>query len=159
MQFYAYLWLRIDGTPYYAGKGSGDRAFSVKTHKVKPPVDRSRIVIYFVLSEAEAFDLEMTLIAWYGRKDLGTGCLRNFTNGGEGRAGYKISETVRQRMGQSQKGNSNSAQYKRSEQGRQEARSVVQAHGLTFRGRKHSSDTRAKQSAAAKARWERVHAS
>jgi hypothetical protein len=36
------------------------------------------------MSEAEAFDLEMTLIAWYGRKDIGTGCLRNLSGGGEG---------------------------------------------------------------------------
>jgi predicted XRE-type DNA-binding protein len=35
-------------------------------------------------SEADALAAEMFLIAYYGRKDLGTGCLRNRTDGGEG---------------------------------------------------------------------------
>jgi hypothetical protein len=104
MQFYAYLWLREDGTPYYAGKGFGDRAFVARGHKVRPPPDRSRIIIYLTLSEAEAFALEMTLIAWYGRKDLGTGCLRNFTNGGEGQAGRIASAQERRNLSLSHQG-------------------------------------------------------
>jgi len=61
-QFYAYLWLREDGTPYYAGKGCKNRAYQRDGHRVYPP-EKSRIIIYPVLSEAEAFALEMTLIA------------------------------------------------------------------------------------------------
>jgi hypothetical protein len=34
-------------------------------------------------SEAAAFAVEKFLIAYYGRLDIGTGCLRNMTGGGE----------------------------------------------------------------------------
>ena len=36
------------------------------------------------LSESEAIELEVFLIKEYGRRDLGTGCLINLTDGGEG---------------------------------------------------------------------------
>jgi hypothetical protein len=92
MEFYTYLWLREDGTPYYVGKGSGKRAFISSGHVVRRP-QKERIVIYPALSEEEAFETEAVLIWYYGRKDLGTGCLRNLTDGGEGGiAGIKISE-------------------------------------------------------------------
>lgn len=82
--FYTYLWLRESGTPYYAGKGTGRRAFSSSAHGVHRPVDRVRILIQEFPSEEDAFEAEKFLIAYYGRKDLGTGCLRNLTDGGEG---------------------------------------------------------------------------
>lgn len=80
--FYTYLWLREDGTPYYAGKGSGVRAFVRDNHRVPcPPKDR--VLIQEFDSETDAFEAEKFLIAFYGRKDVGTGCLRNMTDGGE----------------------------------------------------------------------------
>lgn len=86
--FYAYLWLRQNGTPYYVGKGSEGRAFyGSRTNGIKPPSKRSNILIIGRLSEQEAFATEMELIRNWGRKDNGTGCLRNFTNGGEGTVG------------------------------------------------------------------------
>jgi hypothetical protein len=66
MQFYSYLWLRDDTTPYYAGKGSGDRAFLTKTHKVKPPVDKSLILVFSHATEEEAFESEKNFIKWFG---------------------------------------------------------------------------------------------
>jgi hypothetical protein len=81
--FYTYLWLREDGTPYYVGKGKGNRAFIGNRHKVPVPPDRSRILIQEFPSEKDALSAEMFLIAYYGRKDVGTGCLRNLTPGGE----------------------------------------------------------------------------
>jgi hypothetical protein len=90
--FYTYLWLREDGTPYYVGKGHGDRAYTRVGHKQKPP-SIGRMVFYIARDEAEAFENEIALIWYYGRKDLGTGCLRNLTDGGEGFTGKHTDET------------------------------------------------------------------
>jgi hypothetical protein len=83
MIFYTYLWLREDGTPYYAGKGSGNRAYVSAGHVYHRPADSARILILGRASSADAFETEKELIRNWGRKDLGTGCLRNLTDGGE----------------------------------------------------------------------------
>ena len=84
MDYYTYAYLRKDGTPYYVGKGIGRRAFTSHCHSVKiPPRDR----ILFLkqnLTEEQAFIHEIYMISVLGRKDLGTGILRNLTDGGEG---------------------------------------------------------------------------
>ena len=97
-QFYAYLWLRDDGTPYYAGKGTGQRAFWRAGHRVNPPADKSRILLFARISEDEAFATEKELIRNWGRKDNGTGCLRNLTDGGEGLADHAHSQETRRKM-------------------------------------------------------------
>jgi hypothetical protein len=89
MEFYTYLWLREDGTPYYVGKGHGARAFQTKDHNVKCPKDLSRIIVQPQPSEEAAFAVERFFIEFYGRQDVGTGCLRNRTAGGEGCTGGK----------------------------------------------------------------------
>lgn len=83
MQFYSYLWVQEDETPYYVGKGSGDRAYRKSGHRVFPPVDKARIFIFPQESERDAFESEIALIALFGRKNKGTGCLENHTDGGE----------------------------------------------------------------------------
>lgn len=84
MEFYSYLWLREDGTPYYAGKGSGRRAYRGHRHRgLQPPRDVSLILVFSHSSEAEAFESEKAFIRWFGRKDSGTGCLINHTDGGD----------------------------------------------------------------------------
>ena len=92
VNFYAYLWLREDGSPYYAGKGTGRRAYESYAHGVHRPKDRSRIIIFDKPSEQDAFDAEKELIRRWGRIDNGTGCLRNLTDGGEGVSGSKHTE-------------------------------------------------------------------
>ena len=86
--FYTYAYLRKkDRTPYYIGKGKGKRAYDKHTHRVKVPDDRDRIIFLKEnVSEREAWDYEREMIQFYGRKDLGTGILRNMTDGGEGPA-------------------------------------------------------------------------
>lgn len=81
--YYVYAYLREDNTPYYIGKGKAGRAF--REDRPFKPNDLKRIsIIEQNLTEAQAFDLEIELIAKYGRKDLNTGILRNKTDGGEG---------------------------------------------------------------------------
>ena len=90
-KYYVYLYLREDGTPYYVGKGKGNRAFSLKRRISPPP--KERIIIHTKnLSENGAFELEKKLITQYGRKDNDTGILRNLTDGGEGSSGRFFSE-------------------------------------------------------------------
>lgn len=94
-RFYVYLYLRENGSPYYVGKGNGNRAYS--RHKVnKPPKDKCRIKILFKdLYEDESLEIEKRLIKLWGRKNNGTGILRNLTDGGEGISGFKFSEEMR----------------------------------------------------------------
>jgi hypothetical protein len=108
MNYYTYAYLREDKTPYYIGKGKGIRAFLTNRKGTKPPKDISRILFLKKnLTEAEALKHEIYMIAVLGRKDLGTGILHNFTNGGEGTSGWVPSEEHRRRMSEVQKGEKN----------------------------------------------------
>jgi hypothetical protein len=76
------------GTPYYIGKGTGPRAFKKNQKEIKPPVNKNYIqIICKNMREITSLELEIFLIQLYGRIDLGTGCLRNRTSGGDGSSG------------------------------------------------------------------------
>jgi hypothetical protein len=100
-RFYVYAYLRTDGTPYYIGKGTGKRID--ERHSIALPPKARRKVLAGGLVESEAFEYEIALIHCLGRKDLGTGCLRNLTDGGDGISGYEHTEDAKRRISESNK--------------------------------------------------------
>src|SRR5713226_4450926 len=111
MKYYSYMWLREDGTPYYVGAGCGRRAFTNNGHTCYRP-KAERILIFPRESWDEAIATEKKLISNWGRKDLGTGCLYNFTNGGDGQVGRKCSAETRKKLSLAAQGKKNALGYK-----------------------------------------------
>lgn len=82
-KYYTYAYLREDGTPYYIGKGHGYR-INDSNHTVLIPPKHRRLILKHFDNEDDAFRHEQYIISILGRKDKGTGILRNRTDGGEG---------------------------------------------------------------------------
>lgn len=82
--------------PYYIGLGSRPDRMTAR-HSCKVPRDWSRIrVMRERLTREQAMHWEKFYIARYGRKDLGTGCLINRTDGGDAtRHGPEAIEKIR----------------------------------------------------------------
>jgi len=102
------------GHTYYVGQGNYRRPYRshpYRGHKENlciKPTDKNQIVIIKKnLTEQEAKDLEIELIAKHGRLDLGEGYLLNKTDGGEGINGYIFSEETKRKMSEANKGRNN----------------------------------------------------
>jgi group I intron endonuclease len=166
-RFYVYAYLRskdsergVKYSPYYIGKGCGDRAFEKYGRTVPAPVDNSYIV--FVeegLTEIEAFSLEIYCIQSYGRIDLGNGILRNRTDGGEGTSGLVVSEETRRKLSDMRRGENHPSWGKRgelsprwgkprSEETKRKMSEARQGEKHPLWGKKHSDESRRKMSEA-----------
>lgn len=99
---YVYIYEDEFGVPCYVGVGSGDR---IEQHMwaargngkgcgvhllpylrccLGRGIELRRYKVAEELTRNHAYSYEMTLIAWYGRRDLETGCLLNGSGGGSG---------------------------------------------------------------------------
>lgn len=150
--------------PFYVGKGTKLRlnkhVNKVKNNsknifnkfnfaKIKKILDENIEPIIIVykddLYEQDAFNLEIELIKKIGRKDLKKGPLTNFTNGGEGSSGRKLSEETKEKIRQKAIGRkaSEDARLKMSEKRKGDKNSNFGKTGEKSHwfGKKHSEES------------------
>lgn len=114
-KFYVYILARPDGTPFYVGKGTGNRVYAHETearrgclcHKCnvirkiwRGGGELQRYTVFTTNNEREAFQVERETIAQFERKNL---C--NKSDGGEGPSGRFVSTAERKRRSQSYQNN------------------------------------------------------
>jgi hypothetical protein len=97
-EYYTYAYLRENGTPYYIGKGKGKRIDFPYNRAAKLPPKERRIYLKKNITEKEAIKHEIYMIFILGRKDLGTGILRNLTAGGDGISGCVRKNETREKI-------------------------------------------------------------
>ena len=143
MDYYVYQYLRTDGTPYYIGKGKGNRAYQKQGHTVPLPIRERITFIKTNITNDEAVELEIALIAKYGRKDLDTGILRNMTDGGDGSVGRVATKEMKRKI-------------REANLGKKQTQETKDKRAEALRGQKRTDEHRKLQSESAKKRWANV---
>lgn len=151
LRFYVYVLIRPGGTPFYVGRGSFKRIAihekqargtgrTRKLSAIRKIVRAGHAVRYHIDSWFDDGDAanarECELISTIGRIDLGTGCLTNGTDGGEGVLG--MSPETLKRLGESLRSS-------------ERMKAACRARAAAKKGKPHSPEHRAAQSAAMRA--------
>jgi hypothetical protein len=144
--FYTYAYLRENGTPYYIGKGKFrekmTQRINSKNKKINLPEENRRLILKTFELEEDAFRHEVYMISIFGRKDIGTGILRNMTDGGEGASGRVLSQQHKDRISKANSG------MKRTDEFRYDARERAKGNKnrrkkCVYRGIEFESQTKA----------------
>lgn len=102
--FYVYVHRKATTNEiFYVGKGKNNRAWELEDrnnhwHNTVNKHGFKVDVIQTPLQEWYAFELEVELIALYGRSDLGLGPLVNMTDGGDGASGFVHTDETKQML-------------------------------------------------------------
>ena len=116
--FYVYVIFRLNGVPCYVGKGKGNRwkhhhkkAYNPHLRRIYEHANGELPIVKVreYLTNAEAIDTEIAIIAAIGRELDGSGPLVNITLGGDGLTGWVPSPETRAKIGKGNSGKTASA--------------------------------------------------
>ena len=101
---------------FYVGIGESEkRAFDKRSRNkhwrnIVNKVGYTVNIVHKGIKHEEAKKIEILLIEKYGRKNLGLGNLVNMTDGGEGSFGHIVSDDIRQKLSEANKGKKQSSE-------------------------------------------------
>lgn len=179
MNHYVYM-LRIEGEglPFYIGMGTDDRhlvhfsearndfSYSSNRHKLntirKAWAEGKEVfseIILDGLDRDQALANEIEFIRYFGRRDIGTGCLTNMTDGGDGGSGMIWTEEAKKLKSESTKGELNPMYGRRGEAspirgvkngffGKVHSKEAIERNRQAHLGKTASSETKTKMSEA-----------
>ena len=100
---------KSDGRIFYIGIGKKNRPYNKvgrnkHWHNTVNKHGYEVVMLVENITQERAKELEIIMIAFYGRKDLGLGSLVNLTDGGQGSTNFRHSKKDREQMSKDRKG-------------------------------------------------------
>jgi len=169
-KYYTYILCRNNGAPFYVGVGLGKRVTDhtskceltkgqnrLKVNTTKKELAEYGSIKYVLVTltkdRSRCLDLEIKLIAKYGRQVDSSGILTNITSGGEGASGKSCSDktkSIKSEIGLSRREEFSEYAKEQWRNYTPEQREVRLAH---FKNVRNNEKARAKISATSKERW------